>query len=131
MRNQSSEDEGRCEDTGRSSDELSGYVEESVASFDFSQAQEGDRESRIHLRAGALAPGRVNDANGAKTHREPTANTPKEVVCDENRRTWIAEKCCEEVGGNHEAAKTGGFDEVFGPVLAQSGNHCGCNSANV
>ena len=71
MRNDAAEQEFREPHAAHAANGLSGDVEQCVPRFDFSQTQEGQRERGIHVRAGLLAPRRINDPNSGHAHREP------------------------------------------------------------
>ena len=55
---------------GGSSDEVREHVEHCVPRADLAKAVEGERDGRVEVCAGAPAPGRLDDRNGGKAHRE-------------------------------------------------------------
>lgn len=64
------DEDGREQHAGDAAEELKEDVEDGVKGGDAAKGPEGEGDGGVHVRAGAVAPGRLNDGGGGEAHGE-------------------------------------------------------------
>lgn len=111
----------RQQHAGSTPNELGEDIKHGVDRFHLAQAQECEGDGRIDVRAGALAPRRVDDADGGEPHGESHQCAPQVRIGDRpvNGGAGVLEGGGKESRRDHEGAEPPGFHEVLRPMLAE------------
>ena len=121
---ESAEDE-RCDaHSGGSSQELRAHVSGGVDRGNLSEPEEGQRDSRVHVRPRAAARRRIDQGDAGQPHREAHRKTRqgRQGGPAGKRRAWVLEHHGEGDCRDHEDAKTAAFNRVLAPVPGRWGH---------
>jgi hypothetical protein len=118
--------EGCCEQNAeRAAERLEERVGQGIAGPDASEAPERERDGGVDVRARALGPRRVEDADRGRAHcgAHPAAANEgirKRVARHAAQcRAGVFEQCREHAGRQHEDAEACRFHQVLGPFRAR------------
>ncbi len=105
--------------------ELCRDIKHGVPRGDFPEAVKRERERRVHVGAGLLAPWRINQGHCRQPHGQSHQDPAYKPGTDgmRRRRVGMVKQDHEEADCNHVNAKLGCFHEVLRPMLSQELAH--------